>query len=317
VRAAVTLEPRSLDVRDLPIPALGPDDVLVKVRYAGICATDLHIFHGTSANVAYPVVQGHEFAGEVADLGPRVGDVPVGARVVAEGRAGTGFRRDGAFAEYLSIPRDMVHVLAPDADLFEATLVDPLACAINAVRRAGLSPRDHLVIVGQGSSGLCMLQAAKAMVGCPIAVVDRREERLALSRRFGAQLAIDPEQTNPLVALNEWAGSSGVDCAIDATGDQRAMNLTLEVVCRNGRVVVYGVFGKQIEFDIDQVVYKQINMTGAVGSMGCWEEAIRLVELGKVELSPIVSLTVPLSSLAETFFDLENGTSEIKVVVQP
>jgi L-iditol 2-dehydrogenase len=317
VKAAVSIEPRRLEVREVPVPSLAADDILVKVDYAGICGTDLHIFHGTAPNATYPVIQGHEFAGEVADVGSGVRDVHIGARVVAEGRAGTGFRRDGAFAEYLSVPCEMLHALAPDVDLFEATLVDPLACAINAVRQARLSSSEHLVIVGQGSSGLWMVQAARALVGCPIAVVDRHAERLALSRRFGAELAFDASQQDPLLALSDWAGPSGIDCVIDATGDQDAINLALGVVRRDGRVVVYGVFGKPIQFDIDQVVYKQIGMTGAVGSSGCWPEAIQLVQQRRVELAPIVTRTVSLGSLAETFADLEHGSPEIKVVVQP
>jgi L-iditol 2-dehydrogenase len=314
MRAAVSVEPRSLEIREVPTPALESNDVLVKVHYAGICGTDLHIFHGTSANVSYPVIQGHEFSGEVAAIGSGVQDVAVGARVVGEGRAGTGFRRDGAFAEYLSIPKDMLHVLPRDVDMLDATLIDPLACAIHAVLQAQLSPSDHLVIVGQGSSGLCMLQAARALVGCPVAVVDRREERLALSRRFGAQLAISATEQ---ASLPDWAGPSGIDCVIDATGNTDAIDLALHLVHRDGRIVVYGVFGTRIQFDIDQVVYKQITMRGAVGSQGTWKQAIDLLEHRRVDLQPIVTCTVPLAQLGDALGKLEDGSREIKVVVQP
>lgn len=314
MKAAVSVEPRSLQVRDVPTPVLQPDDVLVKVHYAGICGTDLHIFHGTSANVTYPVVQGHEFSGEVAAVGSGVQDVAVGARVVAEGRAGTGFSRDGAFAEYLSVPKDLLHVLPRDVDMLDATLIDPLACAVHAVEQAQLSPTDHLVIVGQGSSGLCMLQAARAIVGCPVAVVDRRHERLALSQRFGAELAVSASDQ---VSLTEWAGLSGVDCVIDATGNADALDLALSLVRRDGRIVVYGVFGSRISFDIDQVVYKQINMRGAVGSRGTWQQAIQLLERRKVDLQPIVTRSVRLPQLADALRELEDGSRDIKVVVQP
>lgn len=314
MKAAVSVEPRSLQVRDVPTPVLEPNDVLVKVYYAGICGTDLHIFHGTSSNVAYPVVQGHEFSGEVAAVGSGVQDVAVGARVVAEGRAGTGFSRDGAFAEYLSVPKDMLHVLSPAVDMLDATLIDPLACAVHAVEQAQLSPTDRLVIVGQGSSGLCMLQAARAMVGCPVAVVDRRHERLALSQRFGAEVAVSATERE---SLTEWAGPSGIDCVIDATGNAEAIDLALSLVRRDGRIVVYGVFGRRIEFDIDQIVYKQISMRGAVGSHGTWQQAIHLLEHRKVDLQPIITRSVPLQQLGDALRELENGSRDIKVVVQP
>jgi 2-desacetyl-2-hydroxyethyl bacteriochlorophyllide A dehydrogenase len=316
MRAAVSVEPDSLELRDVPTPTLEPDDVLVKIHYAGICGTDLHVFHGTSANVHYPVIQGHEFAGEVVALGSGVQTVPIGARVVGEGRAGTGFRRDGAFAEYLSIPKEMLHILPSGIEMLEATLVDPLACAVHAVHRAQLSASDHLVIIGQGSSGLCMLQAARALVGCPIAVVDRREERLALSRRFGAELAVS-SATDARVALTEWADPSAIDCVIDATGNAEAIDLALGLVRRDGRVVVYGVFGSRIDFDIDQVVYKQIEMRGAVGSQGCWPQAIDLLEHRQVDLEPIITRTVPLALVGDALGELADGSRDIKVVVQP
>jgi 2-desacetyl-2-hydroxyethyl bacteriochlorophyllide A dehydrogenase len=315
--AAVIAEPGSLAVQKIPVFEPTADEVQIKVRYTGICGTDLHLFRGSARNAVYPLVPGHEFSGEVVAIGAEVQDIPLGSRVVAEGRAGTGFRRAGAYAEYVSVPREMVHVLPPGLDLEEAALIDPLACALNAVNQAQLTNRDHVVIVGQGSSGLCMLQAALATAGCPVATVDYREDRLALSRELGASLTVNPRAADAVAVLREWAGSAGIDCVLEATGNEAAIDLALRLPRRNGRVVTYGVFGRRISVEIDQIVYNQLHLVGAVGSPGCWPRAIELLAQGRVRLRPLITHEVPLCDLAEAFEMLERGNDAIKVVVIP
>lgn len=315
--AAVVAEPGSLAIQTVPVPESTADDVLIKVRYTGICGTDLHLFRGRARNAVYPLIPGHEFSGEVVAVGPGATDIPIGSMVVAEGRAGTGFRRAGAYAEYVSVPREMVHVLPPGLDLEEAALIDPLACAINAVNQAQLSSRDHLVIIGQGSSGLCMLQAAVATAGCRVATVDYREDRLALSRELGASFTVNPRAGDAAAALREWAGSEGIDCVLEATGNEAAIDLALRLPRRNGRVVTYGVFGQRISVEIDQVVYNQLHLVGAVGSPGCWPRAIELLTRKQVRLRPMITHEISLPNLAEAFEMLEQGSDAIKVVVRP
>lgn len=315
--AAVIAEPGSLAIQQIPVFEPTDGDVLIKVRYTGICGTDLHLFRGRARNAVYPLVPGHEFSGEVAAVGASVSDIPLGAPVVAEGRAGTGFRRAGAYAEYVAVPREMVHLLPPNLDLEEAALIDPLACALNAVNQAQLASRDHVVIIGQGSSGLCMLQAALATAGCLVATVDYREDRLALSRALGASFTVNPGTADAAALLREWAGSDGIDCVLEATGDERAIDLALRLPRRNGRVVTYGVFGQRISVEIDQVVYNQLHLIGAVGSPGCWPRAIELLAGGKVKLRPLITHEVPLRDLGGAFEMIERGGDAIKVVVIP
>lgn len=317
MNAAVIPAPGSISICVEPVPALAPDDVLIKVHYAGICGTDLHLLHGSARNASYPLIPGHEFSGEVVAVGESVRDVPVGVPVVAEGRAGTGFRRAGAFAEYVSVPREMLHTLPSGVDLLEAALVDPLACAINAVNQGRLMSRDRVVIVGQGSSGLCMLQAARAMIGCDVAVADPREERLALSRQLGAALAVNPRATDASATLREWAGPGGVDVILEATGQESGIDLALGLVRRDSRIVVYGVHGQRISFEIDQVVYNQVEMIGAVGSRGCWPRAVELLARRQVDLRSIISRVVPLQRLPEALRSLDAGEGAIKIVVAP
>ena len=314
--AAVMLRPNEIAIQTVPVPKLDPQDVLIKVHACGICGTDLHIYHGDSRGAAYPLIAGHEIAGAIAAVGTEATEVPIGARVVCEGRAGTGFRRSGGYAEYVSVPKDMLHYLPPEVDMIEAALVDPLACAVNAVNQAQLSPGDKVAVIGQGSSGLCQTQAAKALVGCDLAAVDNHDENLALSRKFGASLIVNPKTTDALATLMEWSGGKGLDRVLEATGRESAVDLAIRAIRRQGRIVIYGVFGQPIKVDIDSVMGKQIEMVGAVASPGTWPTAIKLLKERKVDLRSIIGRVMPLRELPEALRLLEQR-KVYKVVIVP
>jgi len=314
--AAVMPRPNQIVVQTVPVPKLAPQDVLIKVHACGICGTDLHIFHGDSRGATYPIIAGHEIAGEIAALGHEATDVPIGARVVTEGRAGTGFSRDGGYAEYVSVPKEMLHFLPAHVDMIEAALIDPLACAVNAVNRAHLSPTDKVAVIGQGSSGLCMTQAARALVGCEVAGVDHHDENLALSRKFGASLTVNPKATDAEAALREWSGGKGPDRILEATGRESAVDLALRAIRREGRIVIYGVFGHPISVTMDTIMGKQIELAGAVGSLNCYPTAVQLLSEGKVDLRSIVGRIMSLRELPEALRLLEER-KVYKVVIVP
>jgi L-iditol 2-dehydrogenase len=314
--AAVMLRPHQIEMQRVPVPSLEPQDVLIKVSACGICGTDLHILHGDSSHATYPIIAGHEIAGEIVAVGDQAADVPLGARVIAEGRAGTGFTRDGGYAEYVSVPKEMLHYLPAQADMVEAALIDALACGVNAVNQAALSPTDKAVVIGQGSSGLCMLQAALAMVGCQVAAVDHHDENLALSRQFGAAMTVNPKTADAEAAIMEWTAGKGVDCVLEATGREAAVELALRTVRRNGRIVIYGVFGQPVTVNLAKLMGKQAHMVGAAGSPGCYPTAVQLVGDRKVELRSIVNRVMHLDELPEALRMLEERQL-FKVVIVP
>ncbi len=314
--AAVMLRPREIEMQTVPVPKLDPEDVLIRVHACGICGTDLHIFHGESRGVVFPLIAGHELAGEVVAVGSQAGEVPLGARVVAEGRAGTGFHRAGAYAEYVSVPKEMLHYLPPHVEMVGAALVDALACAVNAVNRAALSATDQVLVIGQGSSGLCMLQAARAMVGCALGAVDNHDENLALSRRFGATFTANPKTTDAAAAVTEWTQGRGLDCVLEATGRESAVDLALQTVRDGGRIVIYGVFGRAVTLNLDNLMYGQLQMIGACGSLGTYPKAVELLSAGAVDLRSIASRVMPLSQLPEALRLLEQRRA-FKVVIVP
>jgi 2-desacetyl-2-hydroxyethyl bacteriochlorophyllide A dehydrogenase len=314
--AAVMPRPNEVELQTVPVPELGDEDVLIKVHACGICGSDLHVLHGDSPGAIYPVIAGHELAGEIAAVGPKATEVPIGARVVAEGRAGTGVRRAGAYAEYVSVPKEMLHYLPSHVDMVEAALIDPLACAVNAVNKAQLSPADKAVVIGQGSSGLCMLEAVRAMIGCEVGGIDNHDENLALSRKFGAALTVNPRTADAAAAVLDWTQGKGVDCVLEATGRESAVDLALRIVRREGRLVIYGVFVEPIRMNIRALMGKQLTMVGAAGSPGCYPTAAQLLSERKVDLRSIVGRIMPLRELPEALRLLEER-KVYKIVIVP
>src|SRR3954469_5620165 len=150
--AAVIEKPGQMVLRKTAIPNVSGDDVLVRIEACGVCGTDFHIFGGHVPNVTFSIVAGHDAVGRVVDTGEVVDEALRGQRVVVEGKAGTGFTRNGAYAEYLTVPRSQVTPIPDALDAVEATLIDPLACAIHAVHRGNIADGTSVVVVGQGSS---------------------------------------------------------------------------------------------------------------------------------------------------------------------
>lgn len=315
MRAAVIDQPGSLTLREIRIPSVRSDEVLVKVSACGVCATDLHIYQGDVPNVSFPIVPGHEVVGAVAAVGPEIVDLTVGQRAVVEGKAGTGFTRNGAYAEYLMVPRSQVIPLPNHVDAVDATLIDPLACAINAVNRAEVQDGQQVVVVGMGSSGLCTLAALKALTSSRVAAIDRHDDKLEIARQFGADLTLHSGRDDVLERVKAWTSSDGAERVIEVTGKADAARLALSLLTRRGRLVIYGVFDGPVSLDLSSITFREAEVVGAVGSPGTYQLATELVASGKVNLRPIVSRIISLTEVPDLFTGPELAKSERKVVV--
>jgi 2-desacetyl-2-hydroxyethyl bacteriochlorophyllide A dehydrogenase len=314
--AAVMPRPNDLRIQRIPVPAVGDDEVLLRVAACGVCTTDIHLYRGEWKEATFPLIAGHEFAGEVVAVGESVKDVPLGALAVAEGSSVIGFHRPGGYAEYLAVPVSGIVVVPSNVDAIEAALVDPLACGVHMVSRAAASASDKVVVIGQGSSGLCILQAMRALVGCELAAVDNHDENLALSSRFGAALTANPKKCDAVATIRELTRGKGADCVIEVTGRESAVDLAVQMARFDGRVVIYGIFGKRIGIDVDRVMGNQLNLVGAVGNTGCYPKAVELLAQKKAEVRPIVSRIMPLSALAQAWDLLERRLAS-KIVIVP
>jgi L-iditol 2-dehydrogenase len=331
-----------LEIQELPRPEPGPRDVRVRVRACGICGSDVHGYDGSTGRRVPPLVMGHEAAGEVEAVGAEVAGFKPGDRVTFDStihcgecrycRAGRvnlcdrrrvvgvapgDYRQDGAFAECVVVPERIV-CRVPDAVPFEhAAMVEPLAVAVHAVRRAGLAPGDRAVVVGCGMIGLLTLQAAKAAGAAVVVATDLDPDRLAQARRLGADVALGPGDDIP-GRVGELTGGQGLDVAFEAVGASAPIGTALACLKKGGTLVLIGNVTPRVEVDLQAIVTREIALLGTCASNGEYPEALDLLARGAVRLDGLISRIAPLEegpAWFERLYAREPGL--MKVILKP
>lgn len=301
---------------------------MIEVAAAGICGTDLHIYHNQYKHNA-PVILGHEFSGVVKEITPGVDSIQVGDRVVSltaaktcgkcdycaagllmlcDQRLSLGSGVNGAFARYLTVDARLVLKL-PDAVYLEsAALTEPLACAVNGVLETGaVSAGDVVLILGPGAIGLLSAQVAKAQGGIVVVCgIGRDQERLDMAKKLGADFIINVEQENPARIIMDLTDGYGADVVIECAGAGGSANEGLQLIRKRGRYVQMGLYGRKIGFDIDQLVYKELKFSSIFGTTRpAWKRSLRLLEHGMVQTLPLITAKLPLERWREGFSMLE------------
>jgi len=316
-------------------PRISENDVLLKIKKVGICGTDLHIYHGGMA-VPTPLVIGHEFVGEVAEIGANVKNVKVGERAVAEhvancheckyclmGRKNLclkptvfGLDRPGALAEYMSIPSELVYALPEGMDYDAGVLVEPLSIAVYAVRKSGLKKGDEIAVIGQGPIGLFVDQIA-SLIGAKVTGVDVLPSRLdyALDRGLVAN-RINSKEENALENILR-TNPLGVSCVFEVVGRQETFGLALEIVDKGGKVMVLGVFSTPASVEMMKIVKKELEVCGAWTCLNSFPETIELLASGKISTSDFITHRYSFSDAIQAFVDASSySEARIKSVIE-
>lgn len=323
-----------------PVPAIGPADVLIRVRKAGVCGTDRHIWSWdpwAARRVKPPLIVGHEFMGDVAAVGANVRAVRVGDRVSAEGhipdwtcflcRTGQahicanvkviGVDRDGCFADYIAMPESNVWKLDPKVPDNWAAIFDPFGNAVHTVAVADVSLKTVL-ITGAGSIGLMATGVAAAAGASKIIVVDPNAHKLALARKLGAHAAFDANAADLRESILGIAGNDGVDVLLEMSGNAKAIDLGLSVLRHGGRAAALGIPPEKVTLDLSEhVVLKGITLIGVFGRkmFETWYQMQALVSLGRIDLSPIITHVVPFERFEESFTTLKKANA-VKIVIE-
>ncbi len=326
MKALTIHKPNSVSVVEVPMPAPGPEEVLVKVAACGICGTDVHILRGEYLG-EYPVVPGHEFAGEVVAVGERVRRFRVGDRVAVEPNIAcdncfnclnnrqnfclnwqaVGVTRPGGMAEYVVAPEKAVFdvgTLAYD----EAAFVEPLSCVVHGIERAGIRMGDRIAILGAGPIGLLLLQVAVSRGATDITVLERQPARLDLAKVYGARRC-----TTDLGDLIP----SGYDVVIDATGAPKVMAATVALARGGGTVLLFGVppRGSTLALDAFAVFEKGLTLRSSFTSLRNSTQAISLLQSGAVRVNDLVSHRLPLEGFEQGVAMIEQGLDGVKKVL--
>ena len=333
----------NLELRETPVPTPGPDDVLLEIAACGICGTDIHIKHDEFPYWP-PVILGHEFAGEVVEVGRNVTGVAVGDRVVGEphtlacgrcevcrtgnvqicsSKRSPGWGIDGAFARYMRMPDARLLHRIPDGMTYEeAAVVEPAVNAVqDAVLRPGLEPNDTVVVFGPGAIGLLATMAVKAAGAGKVIVVGTSADasmRLPVAEQIGVDAVVVADRQDTVGEVMRLTHGRGADLVVEASGAPPAIRDSVECVRRFGRISQIGLSGKKsVDFPWDRASWKVatvfFNLSTAYAG---WDRTIALIANRKIDVAKVISDVLPLDEWQQAFEKVET-LSGLKVLLRP
>jgi L-iditol 2-dehydrogenase len=312
------------EIVDREMPSIGPDEALIRSHAVGICHSDFELLEGRYIiPFRYPITPGHEWAGEVVEIGADVAGIRPGDRVVGEcvvgpgGRDHFGFNISGAAAEYFKAKAEWLHVIPESMDYTQAALVEPFSVAYNAVTRVGgVDPSDTVAIIGSGPIGLLSLLAASANQA-RVVVIEPQPGRREVARKLGAADTLDPTTQDFPAAVSDVTSGRGFDAVIEAAGSPAAMALALDVAGHSGRLAFAGIsVGATAPAALGLIQSKALRIQGLIGSMGLWPQTIRFIASGAVDPSRIVTATLPLAGATEALAAARDTKTNIKVHIR-
>lgn len=338
VKALVYSAPLEMALEDVPEPAFGPEDVLVRVRAVGICGSDVLGYTGKTGRRLPPLIMGHEACGTVEAVGTGVDRMGAGARVCFDstiycrncpachaggyhlcesrqvlGVSVPGMKRQGAMAECVVMPWWTLHPMPASLSFTDAALLEPVAVALHAVRRSGLRAGETVHIIGAGTIGLLILQVCRAMAAGSIVVVDLNERRLELARDLGADAAALPQDAEALLP------EKGVDVSFEVVGLASTLQAAAARASMGGRVVLVGNLTPTVPLGVQDIVARELTLIGTYASGGVFADALRMVADRLIDPRPLVSEILPLESGPAAFDRLLRGTEKglLKVILRP
>jgi len=353
MKAVVTHARGDYRLEEVPVPQAGPGEVVVKVEIAGVCASDSKchegapMFWGDEHRTAYiktPCIPGHEFSGQVVQLGEGAGEkhgLAIGDRVISEqivpcwrcrfcttGKYWMcieadvyGFRPyvNGAMAEYMRFPAGALNYKLPaDMARERAVLIEPLACSIHAVQRGEIELGDVVVVAGAGTLGLGMVGAARLKSPGLLVSLDMMDSRLELAKRVGADLVINPGKEDAVQRVLDLTDGYGCDVYIEATGHPDAVNQGLLMIRRLGTFVEFSVMPAPVSADWTIIGdTKELNVHGSHLGPYVYPLAIKYLHEGTIVLDGVVTHKLPLDRYEEAFEKVHSAKDSIKVAIEP
>src|SRR6476620_10247419 len=291
--------PSAFAVNELYLPRIGDDEVLVASRSVGVCHSDIELLEGRYIiPFEYPIIPGHEWSGEVVQVGRQVRDLHPGDRVVGECVIGTehfGFSISGAAAEFFVAKESWLHRMPDNLSWTQGALVEPFSCGYYAtVRAENLDASDTVVVLGAGPIGLGVVAAA-AGKGARVLVAEPSAARGELARTLGAELVLDPTAADVGEQLDEMTGGRRADVVFEASGKPAAMAAALDLAGFRARLVYIGIdVGGSAPAALGQIQSKELQVRGIIGSPGVWPQTLRFLARTGVDLSPLVTSSYSL-----------------------
>ncbi|MDB6073878.1 MAG: L-iditol 2-dehydrogenase [Verrucomicrobiaceae bacterium] len=357
MKALTLVAPSSFEFGEAASPQPGEGEVLVSVRACGICGSDLHGMDGRSGRRIPPIIMGHEAAGEITAVGSGVNEWKIGERVTFDSTEYCGecekcrggyinlctnrkvlgvscgdYRRHGCFAESVVLPTRILYRIPESLPYEKAAFAEPVAIALHAVNLAEgvevgeafapvpqtVPPRGSAVVVGAGLIGLLVIQALKARGWDRVVAIDLDDARLELSKKLGAEAAFNAKTEGLAQMLRAHFGGDGADASFEVVGAGAPIDLAIRSVRKGGQVVLVGNLQPNVPFPLQEVVTRQLTLKGSCSCAGEYPEAIRRIEDGSIQVTPLLSIVAPLEEGAEWFHKAtQPGNGLLKVVLKP
>jgi len=338
MRALVKARPEpGIWMERVPVPEIGPNDVLIKVRKSAICGTDVHIYNWdewAQKTVPVPLVTGHEFVGAVADVGSAVTEYRIGQRVSGEGHIvcghcrncragrghlcrntlGVGVQRPGAFAEYVALPQHNVVPIPDDIPDEIAAIFDPLGNAVHTALSFDLVGEDVLV-TGAGPIGIMGALVAQCVGARKVVITDINPTRLELARKLGVHRAVDASSEKLADVMREEGMTEGFDVGLEMSGSAGAFRDMIDVMNNGGKIAILGIAPTGFSIDWNKVIFKMLTLKGIYGRemFETWYKMIALVQ-GPLDISGIITHRIAADDF-QTGFDAMRSGEAAKVVM--
>ncbi len=343
MEALLLKEYMKLELVRMEEPAIGAEDVLVRVRACGICGSDVHGLDGSTGRRIPPLVMGHEAAGEVVKTGAAVTDLRPGDRVTFDSTIYCGrcyycakgdvnlcdnrqvlgvspgeYRRHGAFAEYVAVPRRIMYRLPDRLSYEQAALIEAVSVAVHAVNLTEFELGANAVVVGTGMIGLLAVQALRAAGCARVVAIDVDRARLNLALQLGATEAVQSKERDAVEAVRALTDGRGADVALECVGATEPIGTAVGCVRKGGAVTLVGNIAPNVEIPLQAVVTRQIRLQGSCASNGEYPQVIDLLASGTIKVEPLISAVAPLAEGPEWFGRLyRHEPNLMKVILRP
>lgn len=336
MRQQVMTAPKQIIYRDIPIPQVGPDQVLLKIKKIGICGSDIHVYHGTHPYTSYPITQGHEVSGQIVAVGEYVKDLKVGMKVTPEpqvfcGRCYPclhgkynlceklkvmGFQTTGTASEYFACDASKITVLPDEMTYAEGAMIEPLAVTVAAAKKFPNIKGAKVVVLGCGPIGILLSQSVKAMGAEAVMVTDISEGRLALAKELGADYAVNTRNVDFGEALVEAFGPDKADVIFECAGSDITMNQAIQNARKGSTIVLVAVFGKLATVDLAKLNDSELDLaTSMMYRHEDYVDAIRYVNEGKIQLKPLMTAHFGFDQWQEAYEFIDNNREKTMKVI--
>jgi L-iditol 2-dehydrogenase len=343
LKALIHTKPYCFEYSDFPDPEVGEDEVLIGVKACGICGSDVHGFTGKTGRRLPPLIMGHEAAGIVEDFGRKVKGFRKGDRVCFDstvycnecencrnglynrcdkrqvlGVSTPEFRRHGAFAEYVAVPSWIVFKIPDEMSFVQAAFLEPASIGTHAGNRPPISSADTVVVIGAGTIGLFVMQAARIRGAANVVVVDINEFRLGLARELGADRVINSAKAELKATVLEETQGRGADVTFEVVGYAKTFREGVSITKTGGHVIAVGNLEQTAEFNLQELVARELTFRGSYASSGEFRDCIGLLACGKMNIEPLISDVLPLEEGPSAFERLHKGEEDLlKIVLEP